>query len=102
MTIENRFGLGREAVVDACAEQRAAATDAFRIDMHFVIGVTGVLQRADDRAGGGTARCTYTGTDDGRREPAGRDDRSQTRDGEQAETSEQTGRATQTSEEATA
>ena len=85
-------GVG-EVVGDFGTDERAAAADAFRIDVRFLVGMARVLECADNTAGGRTPRRADAGSSGGREQPACGNDRAEARDREQAEPGEQAARA---------
>ena len=90
MALENGFGLGSLIIGNLCTDQRAAAPDAFRIDLRFLVTMTGILQRPNNAAGHCAANRPNTGTRSGRSQPPRRNNRTQTRYCQQAQAREKT------------
>jgi hypothetical protein len=90
MAVEGCFGRHDEVVGHARADQGAPSTNAFRIDMGFIVAVTRILQGADETAGGGTSDAANGGACGRGREPASRNDRSESWNRQEAKTCQQT------------
>ena len=89
IAIQHSLGLADERIFDACADERAAAAHALRVDTGFVIGVAGIFQCAHNPAGRRAADAANGCAHRGRCEPTRGNDRSEARNGQESETGEQ-------------
>ena len=89
VTLHHRLDLRGHLISHTGTDQRAAAANAFGINVGVVFAMPRILERTDDTAGGSTACRTDTGAGYSRREPAGSDNRSKAGNCHQAKARQQ-------------
>jgi hypothetical protein len=91
VTHHKRHDVVGALVVGAYRHQRSPAPDSFRVHVRILLGNAELRERADDTARGGAEPCARERGRDG----AGREDGTDTRNGESAEADEKSTEATE-------